>query len=304
MTGADGHPARGTGPRASIVAEFLSQELLGEDGEIFRPADLQDCAPGTLVWVRSFSEERLALLEAGRPALAICDPETAARTTVPRVSSRNPRLDFAHVLQRFFAPERPVGIHPTAIVAPEARVGQGVSIGAYARIEADVSIGDGTVIGSGVAIEGEVEIGRDCVIKPNAVIGAAGFGFEYDEDGHPIHFPHLGKVVLEDEVWLGSCSTIERATLGVTLVRHGCKIDDLVQIGHNTAIGPNTLVMANAVICGGAVIGEGCWIAPNSVIKQKVTIGDGVTVGLGAVVLKGVPDGLTVAGVPARPLER
>jgi UDP-3-O-[3-hydroxymyristoyl] glucosamine N-acyltransferase len=109
--------------------------------------------------------------------------------------------------------------------------------------------------------------------------------------------------VLEDGVWLGACTTIERATLGTTRLCANVKVDDLVQIGHNTTTGANTLIMANTVICGGAFIGRDCWIAPNSVIKQKVHIGNRVTVGLGAVVIRDVPDGVVVAGVPAKPLQ-
>jgi UDP-3-O-[3-hydroxymyristoyl] glucosamine N-acyltransferase len=242
------------------------------------------------------------MLERRRPALAICDAATAQQTTVPTIAVQRPRLGFVRVLQRFFAEPVQSGVHPTAIVDPKARIAGGVSIGAFARVGAGVSIGPDCVIGSGVALEGEVALGPRCLVKPNSVIGAPGFGFEREDDGTPIHFPHLGRVVLEAEVWIGSCSTIERATLGETRLCHGVKVDDLVQIGHNVLVGANSLIMANAVLCGGAVIGEGCWIAPNSAVRQRVRIGDRATVGLGAVVIQDVPPDTVVAGVPARPL--
>jgi UDP-3-O-[3-hydroxymyristoyl] glucosamine N-acyltransferase len=167
-----------------------------------------------------------------------------------------------------------------------------------------VTIGDGCRIGAGVCLEGEVHLGRNCVLKSNCALGGHGFGFERDEDGVPVPFPHFGKIVLEDEVWIGACSTIERATLGTTRVGRGCKIDDLVQISHNCSIGADTLIMSGSVLCGGVSTGTGCWIAPGSLLKQKVRLGDGVTVGLGAVVLLDVPSGTTVVGVPARAMGR
>lgn len=284
------------------IANFLGYPLRGNSKPVARPAALHECGPGDLVWVRGFTEERLALLETRKPSLAICDGETAGRTAIPCIESDNPRLDFIRVLHQFFVQPEPMVIHPTALIDPAARIGQNVSIGPYSRIGPFVELGDGCRIGSGVSVEGKVSMGRNCVIKSNSVIGAPGFGFEYDRSGNPIHFPHIGRIVLEDDVWLGACTTIEQATLGTTRICRGCKVDDLVQIGHNSTIGDNTLVMANAVICGGAVVGKHCWIAPNSVIKEHVTLGDRVVVGLGAVVLKDVADGLTVAGVPAKPL--
>jgi UDP-3-O-[3-hydroxymyristoyl] glucosamine N-acyltransferase len=254
------------------------------------------------VWVRGFTPERLAQLEQGRPALAVCDAETAARTSVPAVVCENPRLAFIRVLNEFFSPPRAVGVHPTAIVAPGAVVGRGASIGAYARIGPQAVLGDDCTIGSGVAIEAQVTLGDRCVVKPNSVLGGQGFGFEYDQAGAPVHFPHLGRIVLEDDVWIGACSTIELAGLGTTRLGRGVKVDDLVQIGHNVTVGCGTLIMAGAVLCGGVVVGQQCWIAPGSIVKQKVRIGNRVTVGLGAVVLKDVADGLVVAGVPAKPL--
>jgi len=285
-----------------VVAAFLQKPLRGQSLPILQPADLSGCGPGTVVWVKSFTEERLRWLEERRPALAICDHETGHKTTVPHIISGNPRLDFIRTLTEFFTPTPETGIHPTALVDTGASIGKNVSIGAFARIGDRVSIGDDCYIGSGVTLEGDVTLGRGCVIKPNSVLGGQGFGFEYDEDGKPLHFPHLGKIVVEDDVWIGACTTVELGTLGATTLRKGCKIDDLVQIGHNVTVGPKTLIMANTVICGCVVIGEHCWIAPNSVIKEKVRIGHRVTIGLGSVVIRDVDDGLIMAGVPAKPI--
>ena len=285
------------------MAAFLKKPLLGKSLSILQPADLSKCGPKTVVWVKNFTEERLQWLEERRPALVICDHETGQKTTVPHIVSGNPRLDFIRTLTEFFTPTPETGIHPAALIEIGASVGKNVSIGAFARIASHVSIGDHCVIGSGVVLEGDVTLGQKCIIKPNSVLGGQGFGFEYNENGEPLHFPHVGKIVIEDDVWIGSCTTIELGTLGATTLQRGCKIDDLVQIGHNVTIGPKTLVMANTVICGGVVIGEKCWIAPNSVIKEKIRIGHRVTLGLGSVVLRDIEDGLVFAGVPAKPIK-
>lgn len=284
------------------VAAFLKKSLRGKSLPILQPADLSRCGPRTVVWVKNFTEERLQRLEECRPALAICDYETGHKTTVPHIVSGNPRLDFIQMLTEFFKPTPETVIHPTALVEIGASVGKNVSIGAFTRIRSRVSIGDDCLIGSGVVLEDDVALGQRCIIKPNSVLGGQGFGFEYNEDGEPLHFPHLGKIVVEDDVWIGSCTTVELGTLGATMLQKGCKIDDLVQIGHNVTVGPKTLVMANTVICGSVVIGERCWIAPNSVIKEKVRIGHHVTIGLGSVVLRDIDDGLVIAGVPAKPI--
>lgn len=284
----------------SDIALALGSPLQGESKPVTKPADLVDCVSGDLVWVKSFTAERLMLLEKNLPSLVICDEETARATSVPSIVSKNPRLDFIRALNAFFHPSSKHLIHPKAEVSASAKIGKNVAIGAYACIGPDVSIGDDSVISSGVSIEGAVTLGKRCRIKANSAIGGQGFGFEYDENGTPLHFPHLGKIMIEDDVWIGACSTVEIASLGTTRICEGSKIDDLVQIGHNVTVGKNTLVMANVVICGGAVIGEKCWLAPNSVVKQKVVIGNNVTLGLGSVVLKNVADNLVVAGVPAK----
>jgi UDP-3-O-[3-hydroxymyristoyl] glucosamine N-acyltransferase len=286
------------------IAAFLGRPLQGASLPVRKPADLAACGDGDLAWVLSYTSERLEHLEQRRPALAIVDPQTAGLTTVPHICCENPRLAFSQVLQAFFIAEPPPEIHSTALVHPQAVIGQRVSIGPYARIGPGVTVGDDSVIGSGVSIEGEVVLGMRCRVKANSVIGAPGFGFAYDEDGVPVHFPHIGNVVFEDDVWVGACSTVECGALSSTRLCHGVKVDDLVQIGHNVRVGANTLVTANTVLCGRVVVGEGCWIAPNSVVKEGVRIGDGAKVGMGAVVLRDVEPGTVVAGVPAKPLEK
>jgi len=289
--------------KSSEIASFLKAELLNGDDDVLRADDLQSAAPGGFVWVRSFSAMWVEWLERTRPALVLCGPEMAGHLSVPCIVCANPRISFLRVLDRYFREPEVPGVHPTAIIDSGASLGDGVIIGPYARIGGGVRIGAGSVIGSGVVLEGQVTMGRNCRVKPNSVIGAQGFGFEWDDDGTPLHFPHIGRVVMGDRVWIGSCSTIERAGLGATVLEDDVKVDDHVQIGHNTVTRRGTLVMANVVFCGGAEIGEKCWIAPNSVIKQKVKVGRECVVGLGSVVLKDVPDGVTVAGVPARQIK-
>ncbi len=288
---------------SSDVAHFLEKKLNGASVSIDKPADLNECGSSDIVWVKKFSPERLSILESRRPGLVICDETTSQNTLVSNIISNNPRLDFIKVMNHFFSRPPKIGIHPTAIIEEGAILGSNISIGAYCCIGSQVKIGDNCVIHSGVAIEGKVHLGRQCVIKSNSVIGGEGFGFEYDEDGNPIHFPHIGRIEIGDDVWIGACSTVEIGALGATVIRNGCKIDDLVQVGHNVIVGKNTLIMANTIICGGAIIGEKCWIAPNSVVKEKIRIGNRVTIGLGSVVIRNIEDDIIVAGVPAAPLK-
>ncbi len=147
----------------------------------------------------------------------------------------------------------------------------------------------------------------DCVKKDSYIIGAnctlglCGFGYIWDE-GHWLRFPHIGGVVIESDVEIGSNVCIDRGSIGNTHIRQGVKIDNLVHIAHNADIGEHTLIVAGAVIGGSVKIGKKCFIGMNASIKNGVTIGDNVTVGAGAVVLKDIPDGETWAGVPAKKL--
>lgn len=138
----------------------------------------------------------------------------------------------------------------------------------------------------------------------NCVIGGPGFGYEFEEDGTPFRIPHLGNVVIGENVELGSNVCIDRAVVGSTVICDNVKIDNLVHIAHNAKIGRNTLIVAGAVIGGSVEIGENCFIGMNASIKQKVKIGNRVTIGAGAVVLKDVPDGETWVGNPAKKLEK
>lgn len=285
------------------AARLLGRPLRGASLPLEKPADWESCGPGDVVWLRDGDPVRLARIAAGRPSLVVCPEAAAEGLPVPHIVSERPRLDYIRILRAFFLPPaRAAERHPTALVAEGARLGRNPDLGAHIRIGPEAVIGDDVRLDSGVVVEGRVVIGDRCAVKSNSVLGGQGFGFERDEDGTPIHFPHLGSIVLEDDVWIGACSTVELGTLGETRLEKGVKVDDLVQIGHNARVGAGTLIMANSVVCGGVVIGERCWIAPNSVIKEKVRIGAGAVIGLGSVVLRDVAAGLVVAGVPAKPI--
>ncbi|MFA6455573.1 MAG: UDP-3-O-(3-hydroxymyristoyl)glucosamine N-acyltransferase, partial [Bacteroidota bacterium] len=147
-----------------------------------------------------------------------------------------------------------------------------------------------------------VRIGKNVIIQAGAVIGGDGYGYSRNDKGEFEKFPHVGAVLIEDDVEIGANTCVDRGTLGNTIIREGAKIDNLVHIAHNVTVGKHAAVIAQSMIGGSTVIGDYGWIAPSASLMNGIKIGSKVTVGLGAVVTKNIPDGETWAGVPAQPL--
>lgn len=290
-------------PSALDIAKFINQPLHGQDVHIDGFSELSAIRSNTLVFAKKYNEQFADILNKSIDTLSIVTPEYTGKLTVSHLISDNPRLDFIKALSHFFAPgERKAFIHPRAIIEDGAQIGKDVYIGANCYISGESVIGDNCILHPNVVIDNKVIMGNNCEIKSGAVIGQEGFGFERDEAGIPTHFPHFGNVVIGNNVFIGSNSTVERAALGSTVIDDNVKIDDLVQIGHNSRICRNTMITVGAIICGGATIENDCYVAPNVSIKEKVKIGTKSFIGLGAVVIRNVEAGDTVIGNPAHPL--
>jgi UDP-3-O-[3-hydroxymyristoyl] glucosamine N-acyltransferase len=186
------------------------------------------------------------------------------------------------------------------VIDPSVTLGKGVTIRAGAVLERNCYVGDGSIIDSNTVVKRGTVIGKRVKIGANNTIGGEGFGYEKDESGQFEVLPHLGNVVIEDDVEIGNNTTIDRAVIGSTIIRRNAKIDNLVHIAHGVEIGENSLVIANAMVAGSCIIGKNAWIAPSASVLNKITVGDDAVVGIGAVVLKNVSDGETVVGNPAK----
>lgn len=219
------------------------------------------------------------------------------------ISVHDPRLCFIKCLNKFFAPQKPVGIHPTAVIDETAQIDPSCYIGAYSVIGANCIIEAGSCIYPHVCLYDGVKIGQNVIIHANTVIGADGFGYQRDDKGHFEKFPHYGHVIIEDNVEIGSNTSIDRGTLGDTIIRENAKIDNLVHIAHNVYIGEETAVIAQSIIGGSAKIGARSWIAPAAAVMNGIELGQDSFVGMSATVTKNVAQGDVVVGSPARPIK-
>ena len=184
-------------------------------------------------------------------------------------------------------------------------VGKNVTIGKNVKIYPNTFIGDNVIIGdnciffAGVRIYSETEIGNNCVIHSGAIVGSDGFGFAPLEDGSYSKIPQIGNVILEDDVEIGSCTTIDRATMGSTIIRKGVKLDNQIQIAHNVEIGENTVIAAQTGVAGSTKIGKNCRIGGQVGVAGHITIGDNVRIQAQSGIGKSLKDGEIVQGSPA-----
>lgn len=230
----------------------------------------------------------------------------------------DPYLAYTRALRLFHPePEFTPFIHPSAVIDPTAQVAPDVSIGACAfvgpnaqigsrvRIHPNatiyerVQIGAGSVIHSGAAIREGTQLGERVIIHNNAVIGSDGFGYAKDEEGHWLKIPQAGNVVVEDDVEIGACTTIDCASVGETRIRRGAKIDNLVQIGHSCTVGEDALICAQVGLAGSSHIGRRVILAGQAGVAGHLTLGDDVVVTAKSATSHDVPAGKVISGIPA-----
>ena len=231
----------------------------------------------------------------------------------------NADLAMSQVLE-LFAPPMPVfavNIHPTAVVDASAtienytKIGAGVYIGPNVKIGENVliypnvtildesTIGNHTTIWSGTVIRERCHIGSHCIVHPNATIGADGFGFRPDPERGLVKIPQIGNVIIGNGVEIGANSCVDRGKFSSTIVGDGCKIDNLVQIGHNSKLGKFCIMAGNSGLAGSVTLGNGVIIGGSASIKDHTVIGDGAIVGAGSGVTGDIPAGKTMLGYPA-----
>lgn len=184
-------------------------------------------------------------------------------------------------------------------IGKNVRIGNNVKIYPNSFIGDNVTIGDNCVFFAGVRVYSESEIGNHVTIHSGTIIGSDGFGFAPQEDGSYSKIPQIGNVVIEDHVEIGSCSTVDRATLGTTYIRKGAKLDNQIQVAHNVEIGENTVIAAQTGIAGSTKIGKNCLIGGQVGIAGHITIGDRVKIQAQSGIGKSLKDGEVVQGSPA-----
>ena len=273
--------------------------------KILTPAPIDKAQADSLSFCSRKGDEAREMIKASRAGVIICASGIKfARSDYQDrtlIQVANPRLAFIRLLQKFFVAAPQYGIHPTAVISPRAKIARRVYIGPYTCI-GECEIGEGTIIHGNIHIFSRTRIGKNVTVFPGVVIGGDGYGFERNEENKLEKFPQIGGVIIEDDVEIGSNTTVDRGALGDTIIGEGTKIDNLCHIGHNVVIGRRCLITAMAMISGSTKIGDYSYIAPSASLINKIEIGKNVMVGMGAVVTGNVPDNTVVVGVPAKPL--
>jgi UDP-3-O-[3-hydroxymyristoyl] glucosamine N-acyltransferase len=298
------------------LASRLECQLEGPgDIEITGVAGLDEASPSELTF---FSNPKYASkLQTTRAAALIVGTDVSAPGR-HLLRSANPYVTFAKALEIFAPPLRPsAGIHPTAVVAPDAKIGRNASIGPYVVIEEGATLGDDCVLKSYVmiyrgakigdrffahshaVIRENAKIGNDVILQNGAVVGSDGFGFAKQEDGSYYKIVQAGGIVLESGVEVQANSTIDRATVGETRLGQGVKIDNLVQVGHGCEIGENTLLCAQVGLAGTCKVGRNVILTGQVGAAGHLSIGDNVIVTPQSGIPSDVAPNTTVSGAPA-----
>lgn len=252
-------------------------------------------------WVSDKNIDLLKQISEGAVIISNDVAEHLLNQTCTYLVVENPRRYFLNLVKEFFLenPEPPE-VSSRSFIHASVKLGKNVNIKAGVVIEKNSTIGDETSIDCNTVIKKGTVIGKRVKIGANNTIGGEGFGYEKDVSGQFEFLPHIGNVIIEDDVEIGNNTTIDRAVIGSTIIRKNVKIDNLVHIAHGVELGENSLIIANSMIAGSCVIGKNVWVAPSASVLNKISVGDDAVVGMGAVVLKPVAAKQVVVGNPAK----
>ena len=297
------------------LAHVLGAACAGDcDLEITSVAGIEEAGPGQLTFV---ANPKYAPLARTTKASAILVGGDFPQIEIATLRTSNPYLAFARAIEVFYQPPEYIpGIHPTAIIDPTAKIGADAHIGAYAVIDSGVVIGDGATLLPHVVIYRNVHIGRyffahahaviregcrlgdHIIVQNGAVVGSDGFGFAKDDDGSWHKIAQSGPVEVADQVEIQTNACIDRASVGVTRIERGVKIDNLVQVGHGSSVGENTLLCAQVGLAGSTHVGKNVVLAGQVGVAGHCRIGDGV-IATGQTGLHGdIPPGKVLSGSP------
>jgi len=278
-------------------------------------AGIEQAGPGQLTFV---ANPKYAAAARNTKASAVIVAEDFPAIATAMLRSKNPYLTFACAIALFHPSSRyEPGIHPTAVIHPSARIGEGAHIGPYVVISEDVEIGKSSVLLAHVVIYRDVKIGdyfmahahalvrehcrlgNNVLLQNGVVIGADGFGFAKDDQGHWHKIPQPMPVVIDDDVEIQANSCIDRASVGETHIARGTKIDNLVQVGHGSHIGEHSLLAAQVGLAGSTEVGNNVILTGQVGVVGHCKVGDGAIVTPQSGVAGDIPAGAIVSGAPA-----
>lgn len=306
---------------AGQIAEFLQGTVDGDAQVLVHDiAKIEEGRTGTLTFLANPAYTEHLYTTGASVAIVANDfrPTRPLAKSLTLVRVADPRAAFSRLLQMYAAHRSDkFGYEQPHYISPQARIGEGVYIGAFSYIADGADIGDGvrihphcyigegvrigagTVLHPGVRVLARCQVGARCVFHSGVVIGADGFGYTPNADGSLEKMPQIGNVVIEDDVEIGANSTIDRATLGSTFIRKGVKIDNLVQVGHNVEIGAHSVVVAQAGIAGSTKVGANCQIGGQAGIAGHLNVGDRTRIAAQSGIGSHLPPDSLVQGSPA-----
>ncbi len=308
---------------AAQIAELLHGEVDGDPQVLVNDlAKIEEARSGTLTFLAN--PKYTDHIYTTKATIAIVEKGFEAHRPIPKsltlIRVADPRMAFTQLLERnYHLQYEKKGIEQPSFVSPSAKLGKGVYIGAFSYISEGVVledgvkvfpntfigervvVGKGTRIHAGVKIYHQTVIGAQCVIHSGAVIGADGFGFVPNAEGVYEKMPQVGNVILEDQVEVGANTTIDRATIGHTIIRQGTKLDNLIQVGHNAEIGRHNVIVSQTGIAGSTKVGDHNQIGGQVGIAGHLHIGDQVRIAAQSGIGSNLPDGAMVQGSPAFP---
>lgn len=302
------------------INEVLKGEIFGDTLQsITAPEQLEAAKDSEISFIGNKKYEKF--WATSKACVAVVNEDISIEPGKNRafIKVKNADLAMSQILELFAhpMPALEVAIHPSAVVDESAVIGTGTKIGAGCYVGPNVvigensilypnvtlldasTIGNNTVIWSGTVIRERCHIGHHCIIHPNATIGADGFGFRPCPERGLVKIPQIGNVIIGNGVEIGANSCVDRGKFSSTVIGDGCKIDNLVQIGHNSKLGRFCIMAGNSGLAGSVTLGNGVIIGGSASIKDHTTIGDGAIVGAGSGVTGDIPAGKTMLGYPA-----